>query len=86
MSIALHHLGRNEQAIASYDKAIQFKPDNSAWYNKACCYVLQNPLDKGIEHLEKAIDLNPKYREMAKTDSDFDSIRDNARFQTLIQE
>ena len=84
--IALHHLGRNEQAIASYDKAIEIKPDlQDAWYNKACCYVLQNPFDKGIEHLAKAIDLNTKWRDKAKTDSDFDSIRDDEQFKALIQ-
>ncbi|MDJ0798514.1 MAG: tetratricopeptide repeat protein [Calothrix sp. MO_167.B12] len=41
------------------------------WYNKALGYVLQNKLDKGIEHLEKVIKLNPECREMAKTDSYF---------------
>ncbi|WP_445243654.1 MULTISPECIES: TPR end-of-group domain-containing protein [unclassified Microcoleus] len=36
--------------------------------------------------MQKAIDMNPdKYREMAKTDSDFDSIRADVRFQALIQ-
>ncbi|WP_442921540.1 TPR end-of-group domain-containing protein [Microcoleus sp. S36a_D3] len=36
--------------------------------------------------MQQAINLNPdKYREMAKTDSDFDSIRSHTRFQALIQ-
>ncbi len=83
---ALVNLGRYKEAIASYEKALQFNPDNdSAWYNKACCYALQGNIDLAIENLEKAINLNPdKYPEMAKTDSDFDSIRQDPRFQTLI--
>ncbi len=57
----------------------------NAWYNKACAYALQGNIEQVVENLQAAINLNPKYREMAKTDSDFDSIRDDARFQALIQ-
>ena len=84
---ALGNLGRLEEAIASYDKALEIKPDDtSAFYNKACCYALHSQIDQAIHNLEKAINLNPdKYREMAKTDSDFDSMRSDTRFQALIQ-
>jgi tetratricopeptide (TPR) repeat protein len=84
---ALRNLGRLEEAIASYDKALEIKPDDtSAFYNKACCYALHSQIDLAIQNLQRAIDLNPdKYREMAKTDSDFDSVRSDVRFQALIQ-
>ncbi|NES23130.1 MAG: tetratricopeptide repeat protein [Symploca sp. SIO3E6] len=37
--IALKDLGRYEEAIASYDQAIELNPDdNTARYNKACCF------------------------------------------------
>ncbi|MBD2430490.1 tetratricopeptide repeat protein [Fischerella sp. FACHB-380] len=85
--IALRQLGRYEEAIASYDKALEIKPDyHQAWYNKACCYALQVNIEQAIENLQKAIILNPECREMAKTDSDFDSIRDDERFQELIEQ
>ncbi|MBU7586053.1 MAG: tetratricopeptide repeat protein [Nostoc sp. TH1S01] len=85
--IALRNLGRNEDALASYDKALSFQPDfHYAWYNKACCYALQGNIEQTLETLQHAIRLSPdKYREMAKTDSDFDSIREDERFQMLIQ-
>ncbi|MEG5043727.1 tetratricopeptide repeat protein [Microcoleus sp. B4-C1] len=85
---ALGNLGRWEEAIASYDKALEIKPDNEAtFYNKACCYALHSQIDQGVQNLQQAINLNPdKYREMAKTDSDFDSVRSDVRFQALIQE
>jgi tetratricopeptide (TPR) repeat protein len=83
----LHNLGRYEEAISSYDKSLEFLPDCAdAFYNKACCYGLQRKIDEAIKHLEQAIDLNPKHRETAKTDSDFDSIRNDDRFQALINE
>jgi hypothetical protein len=41
-------------------------------------------LDLALQHLQQAFDLDPKYREMARSDSDFDSIRRDDRFQALI--
>jgi tetratricopeptide (TPR) repeat protein len=83
---ALKNLGRYEEAVASYDKALEFKPDkDEAWYNKACNYALQGHIDLALENLQQAINLNPdKYRQMAKTDTDFDRIRDDERFQALL--
>jgi tetratricopeptide (TPR) repeat protein len=85
---ALFNLGRLEEAISTYDQALKFQPDDPiTFYNKACCYALQGNLEQAIENLQQAINLSPdKYREMAKTDSDFDSIREDERFQALIQE
>ncbi|MEM8614029.1 MAG: hypothetical protein AAGF93_18545 [Cyanobacteria bacterium P01_H01_bin.105] len=43
-----------------------------------------NP-DTALENLQQAINLAPdKYRELATTDTDFDSLRDDPRFQALI--
>jgi tetratricopeptide (TPR) repeat protein len=73
--------------IASYDAALQISPDYhaDAFYTKACCYALQSKTEDAIESLSCAIKLNPDlYRHMAKNDSDFDSIRENERFQALV--
>jgi tetratricopeptide (TPR) repeat protein len=88
-SIALSNLEffkTYEDAIASYDKALQIKPDNpTTFYNKACCHAAQANVEGAIENLSRAIALAPdQYREMAKTDLDFDSIRENERFQALV--
>ncbi|QLE42510.1 tetratricopeptide repeat protein [Nostoc sp. C052] len=84
---ALYNLGRFEEAIASYDQALKFQPDlHEAWYNKACSYALQVNIEQALENLQKAINLNhDEYRKMAKTDSDFDAIREDERFQALIE-
>ncbi len=82
---ALYNLGRYKDAIASYDKALAIKPDkDSAWYGRACCFALQNQIEPAIENLAKAISLDNKYQEMAKTDADFDKIKEDSRFQSLI--
>ncbi|MEH2456081.1 tetratricopeptide repeat protein [Nostoc sp.] len=84
---ALDELGRFEETITSYDQALKFKPDyHLAWYNKACCYALQGNIEQALENLQKAINLSPdKCREWVKTDSYFDGIREDERFQVLIQ-
>ena len=84
--ISLNNLGRYEEAISSYDKAVEFKPDDhQAWYNKSCIYALQSNIEQAIENLQIAINLHPeKVREWTKTDSDFDAIREDERFQALL--
>ncbi|MDB9485281.1 tetratricopeptide repeat protein [Dolichospermum circinale CS-537/01] len=84
--ISLKNLGRYEEAISSYDKAVEFKPDDhEAWYNKSCIYALQSNIEQAIKNLQIAINLHPeKVREWTKTDSDFDAIREDERFQALL--
>ncbi len=84
---AIFYLERYEEAIASYDKVLAINPDKlDAWYNKACAYSLQNQIELALENLQKAIKLDPeKYRELAKTDSDFDNIRRDSRSQDLMR-
>ncbi|MEO1211183.1 MAG: hypothetical protein AAFX78_16795 [Cyanobacteria bacterium J06638_20] len=77
-------MGRGDRRLCT---ALGIKPDyHIALYNKACCYGLQSQVELAIENLEQAIHLSPKeYREMAKTDTDFAPIRDDPRFQGLVQ-
>ncbi|CCI23520.1 Similar to tr/Q8YMK7/Q8YMK7 (fragment) [Microcystis aeruginosa PCC 9809] len=82
---ALDDLGRLEEAIASYDQAIKINSnDADAYYNKACCYGLQNNVELAIENLQRAINLDVEYQDMAKTDKDFEQIRGDERFQSLL--
>jgi tetratricopeptide (TPR) repeat protein len=85
--IALHNLGRYEEASKSHNKAIEINPKYAgAWYNVACANSILGNIDAAIENLQTAINLDAKYREMAKTDADFDNIRNDARFQALINQ
>lgn len=86
--VVLLKLGRLDEALSSFNKALVFNPCNAdALYNKACSYALQGNVEQTFENLQQAINLSPeKYREMAKTQPFFDSIREDERFQALIQE
>ncbi|PZO45949.1 MAG: hypothetical protein DCF15_21040 [Phormidesmis priestleyi] len=84
--VSLDDLGRREEAIACYDAALSIKPDkHEALYNKACCYSLQGDTDNALRFLQDAIALDAKYQNMAQTDTDFDAIRQDPRFQNLIK-
>ena len=83
---ALGNLGRFEDAIASFDKALEIKPNyDQAWYNKACAYSLCEKQKQAVECLKYAIALNPENRTLAAKDTDFDVIRQNPEFQTLLK-
>jgi tetratricopeptide (TPR) repeat protein len=82
----LEHLGCYEDAIASYNLALKIKPqDDSSWYNKACCYAVLGNVKKAVESLRKAIKLSPnQYLQLAKTEADFDEIRNDVDFCMLV--
>ncbi|MBD2293196.1 tetratricopeptide repeat protein [Anabaena sphaerica FACHB-251] len=84
---ALDDLGRTDEALFSYDQALKLKPDDKyAWYNKACCYAIQGNIEQALENLEQAINLQPEeFVKMAKADPDFHCIREDMRFQCLMQ-
>jgi tetratricopeptide (TPR) repeat protein len=84
--IVLHDLKHYAKAIRSYDDTFAYNPGiHDAIYNKACCYALMNDIDNALDCLRQAIALDPKYREMAKTDSDFDAIRADERFRGAVE-
>ena len=76
-----------EEAIASYEKAIEFKPDDAnAFYNRACCHSLMGNLALALEDLTIAFRLDPEeYRQLATTDSDLDPLREFAGFTSFME-
>lgn len=60
-------------------------PDaGSVLYNLACVETLLGEPEPALEHLSRAIELEERFREFARTDEDFDAIRDRAGFQELV--
>lgn len=60
-------------------------PDNaSLQYNLACVEALSGHRDEAIASLQRAIEQRPEARDWARGDSDFESIRDDERFKSLI--
>jgi len=81
------HLDNHTQAIAEYRLAVIANPQYAtAYYNAACAAGLMNNASVACTWLEKAIQLNPRYRTLAQRDTDFEYIRGNKKFQTLLVE
>ncbi|MEM9276152.1 MAG: tetratricopeptide repeat protein, partial [Cyanobacteria bacterium P01_F01_bin.143] len=58
--IALKNLGRLEEALTSYEKALDIKPDkDEAWYNRGNALFNLGRLEEAIASYEKALDIKP---------------------------
>jgi len=68
----LFKLNRYDEAIRTYKRSLELNADNaSALYNIACIYaILENKIDS-LSNLEQAIKNSIKYKNDAKTDTDF---------------
>jgi mannose-6-phosphate isomerase-like protein (cupin superfamily) len=53
-------------------------------YNLACCEALSGRRDQALEHLRRAVELDPQIARHARSDSDLESIRDDPRFAAVI--
>ncbi len=79
-------LDKHDEAFADYKKALELKPDfPETLYNISCLFSLHGKAGDAIKHLEKSINQNKKFKEMAKTDKDFDNIREDPRFKKLLE-
>ncbi|MBD3560542.1 tetratricopeptide repeat protein, partial [Planktothrix sp. FACHB-1355] len=87
-SAALGYLKRYDDAIAAGEKAIKINPKLFfAWYNKACAYAELGNVELAMENLQMAAKLDAeKFKENAKKDPSFDSIRHHQAFSKLIGE
>lgn len=81
--LAVPHLreGRYDEARRLLREGLETRPGNpSILYNLACAEALAGEGDTALELLDEAIDGNERFRELAQTDEDFASIRDDPRF------
>lgn len=74
------------KAIPAYERALAVRahlPTNLA-YNIACCYALAGDKEQALKWLERALDMGFSDLGHAQTDTDFQSLRDDPRFQRLV--
>ncbi len=62
--IALHHLGRPQESLASYQRALQANPDYAeAWYNQGIVQQETGQYPEALASYERALALKPDYFE-----------------------
>jgi len=78
--------GRFDEAIALMRQDAELHPDHAGFlYNLACYEALGGLTDDALEHLARAVELNPKIREFASKESDFESLRGDVRFSEVLE-
>jgi tetratricopeptide (TPR) repeat protein len=81
----LYEAGKYSEAAEKGRELIEARPDRTyLYYNVACCESLAGEPADAINHLRRAIEMWEGCAEMAKQDSDFDPIRGDPAFATLI--
>jgi tetratricopeptide (TPR) repeat protein len=81
----LYEAGEYARAVELLVAELDRRPDEPGLlYNLACCESLGGDRQRALEHLEAAIDLDGSLRELARSDTDFDPIRDDTRFAGLV--
>ncbi len=86
--LTYNNLKQHEQALADYNRVIELKPEDAlAFYNTACLYALQNNVAAALPPLRRALELDPgETLALIPADTDFDYIRVDTRFRTLLAE
>lgn len=82
----LKRLGQIKDAYDIVNNLVMEQPQNqTAWYNRACYGVILGYDKKQVfSDLRRAISLFPPYREFSKRDPDFDDIRNDEGFLTIV--
>ena len=84
-AIPLSAAGDHDGAAAVIRGALERSPDNpSVLYNLACAETLGGHTEAALEHLTRAVELNPKCAEWARSDRDFDAVREDPRFVSAV--
>lgn len=87
MGLAYYRMHQNEKALSTFNQALNIDPkDATARYNEACVLALMGRGDEAVGSLKQAISLDGRLQTVALKDKDFEGIRSNAQFQTLVQD
>lgn len=76
---------RMDQAITLFQQLVELQPaDANHRYNLACGLARAGRNDEAVEQLTQALALDPKMKELAKTDTDLTSLREREDFKALV--
>ena len=80
-AFAAYNAGDYEAALAKQLVVVEKQPENPvAHFNAGCFAARAGHADEAIEHLQRAVEINERIKELIATDEDLDSIREDQRF------
>ena len=84
-AMRLYREQRYADAAQVLREGIAEHPDHPGMhYNLACFAALAGETDESLEHLRRAVELYPRFRESARADDDFAPVRDDPRFEQAL--
>jgi len=82
----LAKIGKFDEALIAANKGIELMPGSPVGiYNRACMYSLKGDKANALTDLKRAIEMNPGFKQHAKTDEDFKSLFDDEDFKNLTK-
>ena len=83
--IILQEMGNIQEAKNTYRKIIELNPnDGLGYYNLSCVLALEENWNESLKNLKISIDLDKKYKEIAKEEKDFKIFRKKKVFRKLV--
>lgn len=79
-----YEAGEYEQVADRAREPLEATQYATPLYNLACCEALAGRKEDAIGHLRTAVERRPGLRELAKEDTDFESLRDEPAFAELV--
>jgi tetratricopeptide (TPR) repeat protein len=84
---ALVCLGETERGLRWAERALKLEPDEAMLlYNVGCIYALAGEPDRALDCIEESLKRGPAYLEWLRHDSNLDSLREDPRFQALLDQ
>jgi len=81
----LYEEGRITEAITEQTKALRLMPENDQYmYGLARLHAQAGDATEALESLTQAIERNGRWREVAATSGDFDSVKDHPDFKKIL--
>jgi tetratricopeptide (TPR) repeat protein len=79
--------GHIDRAVDAMEQAQKAEPEDALLHYNMACYLSQaGKKDRALRHLSKAFTYDPEYRGMVEGEPDFDPIRSDPGFQSLLSE
>ena len=86
LGIAYMQLAMDDRAMAAFEEVLRLDGAYGlAYYNLACVHARAGRVAEAVDHLRRAVEIEPRAREWARTDGDFDSIRESPPFRRQLE-
>ena len=86
LGIAYMQLAMDDRAIAAFEDVL--RRDGAyglAYYNLACVHARAGRAAEAAGYLRRAVEIEPRARDWARTDGDFDTIRESPQFRRRLE-